>query len=362
MMLDRRDPMDPALLTDLLQTAGWTGFDDLQTYQNIKRVAAKAPKLQVAQNGMAFLTAFVLDQLPRGERPEAVAAARRAADRAIKLGPDFGDPYGVWCLLHSETLMAECEDRLRAARRIEPDAPALNAGLVHILQAVGRFDEAVEVARLSYTNQRFAPTKIGLMLRTLEAVGDRDEARDMHQQGVRWWPEFKDGFVQQRLSGLIYRGDFQAIQRLEQEVGAKNLPPDYPESGALIAALKSKSIVAARRTCQGTDNFWLNVRCMLVLSSLGDHDGAYAIADKLYPRRIGRTNAETERIWLDDPFGVAPLEFLTSPAAAPMRRDPRYLQLVQRVGLLDYWRTGRAPDFCRKQPEPICSQLMKRSR
>ena len=101
---------------------------------------------------------------------------------------------------------------------------------------------------------------------------------------------------------------------------------------------------------------------MLVLSSLGDQDSAFAVADKLYPRRVGRTPAETERIWLNEPDGAGPLEFITSPAAAPMRRDPRYLQLAQRVGLLAYWRSGRLPDFCRKQPESICAQLRKRSR
>jgi hypothetical protein len=99
---------------------------------------------------------------------------------------------------------------------------------------------------------------------------------------------------------------------------------------------------------------------MLALASLGDQDGAYAIADKLYPRRVGRTPAETERIWLDDPNGAGPLSFVTSPGAAPMRRDPRYLQLAQRTGLLAYWRSGRPPDFCRKDPEPICPQLLKR--
>jgi hypothetical protein len=99
---------------------------------------------------------------------------------------------------------------------------------------------------------------------------------------------------------------------------------------------------------------------MLLLSSLGDQDDAYAIADEIYPRRVGRTPSETEQIWLDHQNGAGPLEFITSPAAAPMRRDPRYLQLAQRVGLLDYWRNGRAPDFCRKRPEPICSQLLKR--
>jgi hypothetical protein len=100
---------------------------------------------------------------------------------------------------------------------------------------------------------------------------------------------------------------------------------------------------------------------MIAFAAVGDLDGAYAVADKLYPRRVGRTPAETERIWLDDPDGAGPGQFITSPGAAPMRRDPRYLQLAERTGLLAYWRGGRIPDFCRKQPEAICSQLLKRS-
>jgi hypothetical protein len=98
---------------------------------------------------------------------------------------------------------------------------------------------------------------------------------------------------------------------------------------------------------------------MLTLGNLGDLDAAYAIANKLYPRRLGSTPEETERIWLDQPYVSVP-ELITSPAAAAMRRDPRYAQLAQRTGLLAYWRSGRLPDFCRKQPEPICLQLLKR--
>jgi hypothetical protein len=88
-------------------------------------------------------------------------------------------------------------------------------------------------------------------------------------------------------------------------------------------------------------------------------DSAYAIVDKFYPNRIGRTPAETERIWLADPL-MAPFEFITSSGTAPIRRDPRYVAAAQRVGLLDYWRSGRPPDFCRKDPEPVCHQLLKR--
>lgn len=361
MILDRRRPIEPALMAELLQGADFaSGLESLQKYQSSKRVAAKAPDLQVAQIGLAFDTAFVLDQLPRDERAAAVAEARRAADRAIMLEPGFGDTYASWCILHSETRRAECEDRLRAGKRIDPDAPFLNTFLSHLLRSVGRFDESDDLARLAYTHDVYFPTKIAWMLKSLEYARESDEARDLYQQGVRWWPEFTQMYFRNRLWGLVERGDFEAILRIEQDAGSKNPLPNYQESRALIHAMKSKSVAAAKRACAAADDFWLDVRCMIALSILGDQDGAYAIADKYYLRRVGRTAAETERIWLDDPGGVAPLEFITSPAAAPLRRDPRYLALAQRVGLLAYWRSGRPPDFCRKQPEPICAQLLKR--
>lgn len=361
MILDRRRPIEPALMAELLQDEDFTsGFDSLKAYQNSKRVAARVPELDIAQIDVAFATGFVLDQLPRDERAKAVAEARRAADRAITLRPGFGDTYAAWCLLHSETRRAECEDRLRAGRRIDPDAPFLNTFLSQLMRNVGRFDEWIELARLAHTHDPYVPTKIGYMLRMLEYAGESDEARKLHQQGARWWPEFKDGFFRERMIGLLARGDFEAVELLEREVGPENLPASYQKSGPLVAAVKSKSPAAVRRICGVAENFMLkNVRCLLAYAKVGDLDGAYGVADELYPVRIGRTPGETERIWLDEP-GAATLEFVTSPAAAPMRRDPRYLQLAQRVGLLAYWRSGRRPDFCRKQPEPICAQLLKR--
>ncbi len=54
-------------------------------------------------------------------------------------------------------------------------------------------------------------------------------------------------------------------------------------------------------------------------------------------------------------------EFIEGPAAAPLRRDPRFLGVAARLGLLAYWRGGRLPDFCGPlHPEPICTNLRVR--
>ena len=353
--LDRRHPVDPAVMTELL-----SGQDvgDLQLYQTNKRVAAKAPDVPSAQVGVAFLTGFVLDQLPRGERPQALAEGRRAYDRALELAPDFGDTYAAWCLLHDDSQTIECEDNLRKGNRIDPDAPYLNTFLAGILAGVGRFDEAFDFARLSYAHDPYDAPKIKDMLRMLEASGDKDAARKLYQDGARWWPERRWLFLRSRIFGLADRGDFEGMRRVEQEVGVATVAPKYVPSTAIAAAVKSKSVPALRAACPLGDDFELMVRCMVAFSTLGDLDSAFAVADKLYPGRIGRTPAETEKIWLDDPAGSGPLRFVSSRALAAMRRDPRYLQLAQRTGLLGYWRSGRAPDFCRKDPEPVCPTLL----
>lgn len=356
MVLDRRHPLDPALMAELLAAGG----DALANYQMAKRVAAKAPDEPSALIGVAFYTGFALPELPSDDRLRAVIEARRAAEKSQLLAPEFGDTYASWCMLHSETRLAECEDRMRVGKRIDPDAPYLNGFLADTLRQVGRFREAMEVTRLSYTHDPYNFFKIRQMLRMLEFAGDREGARELYERAIRWYPDAKFLMFRNRLFALIYSGDFEAMHRIEQEIGADVLTADFPGTGAIAAAVKSKSKPALRTACSPTQPVTLTLRCMIAFAAIGDLDSAYAIADQLYPNRLGRTPSETERIWLDQPdFG--PQDFITSPGAAPMRRDPRYLELARRTGLLAYWRSGRPPDFCRKDPEPICRQLLRRS-
>jgi len=361
MMLDRRHPMDPALIADL---ASARAGDFAGNYQIMKRVAAKAPDEPAALTGQAFFTGLALSELPRDERQQAVIEARRAAEKALKLAPGDGGTYASWCLLHSETRMAECEDQIRRGSRINPDEAWTRQFLADAMWSVGRFDEASELANLAYTRQPYDFFMIRTMLRTFEFAGDSESVRELYPEAVRWYPGLKASFFRNRLYGLLYRGDFAAMQRLEDEVGPDAFAADYTRSGRIVAALKSKSQPALRKVCAPAtrEEFLLGIRCLIAFGTIGDLDGAYAIADKFYPRRIGRTPEETERIWLNDPDDGGPLPFITSPAAAPMRRDPRYLALAERTGLLAYWRSGRPPDFCRRNPEPVCRELLRRNR
>ena len=63
------------------------------------------------------------------------------------------------------------------------------------------------------------------------------------------------------------------------------------------------------------------------LFALGFPDDAFAMADRYTP--------------------IGDSAFLFFTFTAPLRKDPRFMQLAARIGLVDYWRSsGHWPDFC----------------
>lgn len=351
--IERRYPSDPAITAALLQgSAGLEGGSELHNFETAQRIAARAPNSPLAQNTLAFNTAFALELLPREQRAAAVAAARRAADRTIELAPDFGGAYIPWCLLHGEVRMAECEDRLRTGVRVDPDGPFEKSFLAGVLNGTGRSREALDLASLSLAHDPYMPIKIGMMLRLLEANGRNEEADRLFNQSARWWPG-NQAIAWYRRAGMVQRGDFQAARRFERQAGDRNhLNPALAIAGGSVAAARAACLPDKVEALDG-------IICMLGLARLGDLDGAFALAGRLYPSRLGRNAADEDRLWLDNP-GTNPVAFLIGPAAAPMRRDGRYLALAARVGLLAYWRSGRLPDFCTVGHEPICASLAGR--
>ncbi|MFL6736987.1 MAG: hypothetical protein ACJ8F4_08020, partial [Sphingomonas sp.] len=126
----------------------------------------------------------------------------------------------------------------------------------------------------------------------------------------------------------------------------------------VIAALKTNDVAGVRKLCPPTavPSFKTDV-CMLALARVGDKDDAFTLAWRIYPNRIGRTVAEEDKLWLES-GRFFDSDILMGPAAAPLRDDPRYLELARRLGILAYWRSGRLPDFCRlPKPEAVCRSL-----
>lgn len=348
LMLEKSHPSDPAITAEL--------FGQTNDLQIARQIAAKAPNSAIAQMALAFAVVGAILDAPRDQRAEVLEIGRRAAERLSVLAPESGSPSILWCWLHSHARMIECEDRLRAGMRIEPASPWVDNILAGQLKDVGRHNEALAVARNSLVRDQYAPGKIGLVLRMLEGTGRKTEADQLYRQAKSWWPD--DGIIfWDWVYGMLARGAFESLAAVEP-------PPvfisDFDAARPALGAVQAKDIAAVRKLCPITQegSFKRDV-CMVAFVRLGDNDDAFALASRIYPNRIGRSPAEEDKIWLDDEgnrYGDS--DILTGLAAAPLRRDPRYLELARSLGLLAYWRSGRLPDFCQPPtPEPICSRL-----
>ena len=339
--LEQQYPSDPATRAELLRlgTQIAEGGDTLRSYEIARQLALRQPNSAYVLHVLAYSTAFALWDLPRNQRDSALAAGRVALQQAQKLAPN-SDMGSAWCHLHSHVRMAECEDRLRKAMRIDPAAEWDSFFLSGQLDQVGRSAEALELARLALANDRYKPWKIARVVKLMERHGLTDEAEELYRQGHKWWPN-NNVLKAQRHHGILASGRFDELKQFGVE----------PH---LLGAIRTRNAASLKLACSHDDA--PGSLCMLGLAHVGDYDGAFRWAERLYPRIRGRTPAEEQRLWLDD-TGGAPFYYLSSPVAGPLRRDPRFLLVAERIGLLDYWRTGRLPDFCKDRPEPVCAQL-----
>ena len=345
---------DPALKAELLKQLFLTveGGDLMRAYEMSERLAARAPDSAMAQLGLAHNAGFILDQLPPEQRPAAINRARAAAKRAQQAAPNFGDVYTPMCLLYPTAWQAFCEDYLLLALRKDPQAPYAPAYLRRYLGEVGRNREAVRYARMSLANDPYKPGKLGGLIGRLEALGETDEAAMLFASAVRWWPNYRVLYLE-RMNGMAERGDLAAVASFARQAPAGMVPVE-PERTELLASGNAAAVKAA---CAGVvQQNPMGPLCLIALTKAGDLDEASRIARILYPPRVAATREAEDAIYVRDPVRV-PTAFLASPALVAMRRDTHFLPLADSLGLVRYWRSGRLPDFCSSNPEPVCANL-----
>jgi hypothetical protein len=204
---------------------------------------------------------------------------------------------------------------LRSASRTEPLFGGINEGLATELAASGRGDEAAEM--IASVRRQFdlwdAP------------INDFHIALETHRYG-RALALLDDPAVRRsigdRPAGVIdgLRGRLRALSSAD---------PNRMRS----AALSVPSAAEMGPMAQKDAAVWL--------AALGDVDGAFREADRALSPATLRQPANLT-------FGnTGGTRFLFVSETAAMRRDPRFMALAARIGLVDYWRaTGHWPDFC----------------
>jgi DNA-binding winged helix-turn-helix (wHTH) protein/TolB-like protein len=279
-----------------------------------------------------------------------IADAEAALQRAIELDPDEANiqlarvalgigknvPAAEW-----DALILEAQARSEATDNFA--FAQVNGFRNALLSSTGRFTEALPhaVARNS-NNALLTPGGLGLGQAQLGRV---TEARaDLEPVLAAYGPQVWESFIP--FAFFLNAPDAEAmLQSPPSTIPKPTVDCLRDIRRALVSNDKrARSLGVARvHACSEAGVVTWRV-VLLALAALGDLDGAFAQAEK---RSFSITAIRS--------FETAPLFF---PATRAMRADPRFLPLVEKLGMMDYWRATRSqPDVCKTETAPFCAAL-----
>lgn len=318
-----------AALGNLLRICEGGGTSgDAEHLRLARELVQAAPGSSLAQGRLAVQSANAMEDAPPAMQDQLRTEATNALDTALRLNPHNGTALAVKAfLIHAHATQTEFERTLLEYLRLSPDTPELNALYGTMLRDVGRNQEAVAYLERAFAHEPLSPYRAGEFGWSLAIVGRSDEALALLNRMAARWPDDEDVTWPRFRTSVFFGSRAEALRLLDT-----NASMDRADKACWRTAIEGASAgsAAARRSAA------LQVRrCMSgdpgnafqLLALLGDADGAFAQGDGVIAQHS--------------------LRAFFLPAAHLLWRDPRFMPLMKRAGLVDYWLTSSHwPDFC----------------
>jgi DNA-binding winged helix-turn-helix (wHTH) protein/TolB-like protein len=340
---------DPELLThylhacDILVAGIGSRERALEVMASLREVAAKAPDFAPVHSDIAKLAPVFWPSLPFDQAASLRREAESEAHKALALDPKSPDAYLGLSQLLPLTDWTGRERLLRQGVASDPDWPFTNGALGLLLADTGRLHDAAGYLQKAVAADlqidwstrnnvlqcgagQFEPTTshlIEALKLEVRYTGIGYALRRCLKYARRWT----------ELRALAMAPPSQPLERADpaSSIFDTYLVAEESNKAADIARARSAALAAAD---SGRTEVIGNA--IEALSVLGFTDDAFAVANRYDPSSCGCDHS---------------ILFFT--LTAPMRRDPRFMQLAARIGLVDYWRSsGRWPDFCNEPGLP----------
>ena len=274
------------------------------------------------------------------------ATARREAGRALALDPHDAAAYFALAMLtrtyrEKDAILMK---GLAAGAHPAPPFGAVNTRESFLLQDVGRLRDSLPYSQRALALDPLSPPKNSNTIWWYATMGQTAASRELLDQSLARWPNHRS-IRAARLHVLAFYGT------PEEALAVLDDPAKRPADLSPRGVAGWRAFLEARRAGRAPSPSI--TREIAAHGDAGDIDPGFAA---MMLASLGATDlafeqaAKAVRTQDDNP------SFLFTPQAAPMRRDPRFMPLAARIGLLDYWRsTGKWPDFCTGQhPEIDC--------
>lgn len=335
---DRR--LDPPTLKTYLnacaQLAEMATTDPRPPIQILLNVIEASPRFEPAWSKLLLAeAAAVSPQINSGElNVQAIAQLRRRIDETRRLDLDLPEAE------IAEALLLPARDFSGRMRRIEDAAarssgnPAVLSHLASALGETGRLNEAIEAASRAAQLDPLSPVLHSSFTAILAYAGNFDAAKRELARAEKLWPgtaslwdlqyRFHLRYGDPRIARAIFDQHSDSGYRIPRMFLDARQDPTPARVEALLAAVRER--------LRNMEN-----------PSAGIGTATLAFAHFNRKEEVFATILGWPKI--DDIATIAEIFF--RPEFRDTRRDPRFLRIAQRAGLLDYWRqSGHWPDFC----------------
>jgi len=276
-------------------------------------------------------------------------AARRqtyaAAQTALRLNPKDGLAYEALADLGlGRTSFAHIYGLFQRGLAVDPDNPDLLDDEGELMLRMGRVQDSIALLHRSLTLDPLAPNHLAALVDALIDAGRLGEARAELSRGLRLWPdneELKSDYV-----SLALRDDPPQASRFgpDPALGQTNISDATQASDQRLLAVRAAPTPTHLHDFVAAELADLQAarlspdRVILDLTTVGETAPALQVA-----LGLGSGDAAYQVPQVDP-------EIFWRPFAEPLRRDPRFIDVAKRLGLVDFWiSTDRWPDFCTRR-------------
>jgi DNA-binding winged helix-turn-helix (wHTH) protein/TolB-like protein len=346
---------DDSALSALLQTndmiRDWHGSDWAQTIERAQGVVARHPEFAFGHDVLAAAYSQASERIDTPDRARAMKeAARREANLTLKLDPADAGVYAILADLEPTYRSQEAMllRGIKYGRHPKGAFGGVYSSEATLLSDVGRLREALSVQLIAHATDEWGPPKTAQLARVYAHMGNLPAARAWIGKAVQLWPnhsgvrrvqQYIVGFYQPPADGLALINALNAngsANDKEAAIWRRFIEARAAHSAQLDAAAIPKIRDAADRNEISRETE------MMMMAELGGAAQAIDAANRA----------------LDQRQELRP-QYLFTPITRNVRRDPRFVALADRMGLIEYWReTGKWPDFCADRSPECSPQLL----
>lgn len=309
----------------------------------LRKVTEREPDFAPGWAKFALVSASVGKELPPDESAVALREARAAAEKALKLDPKLGTAYAALAVMIPAQNLSERQGLLQKGLSVAPDSPELNAMESDLMAEVGRYNDAVAYSERAASLDPLQTEYITDLSTNLAVAGRIADGHRVVDRAVQTWPDSSD-IIRLQMSYEARWGDPDRALALLKDLTARgfNMDDALTQDWRTFALIRKGGDPAlARNYVQGVVSQVASGKmdpslALVRLNTLGATDAAFTIAtgasaDDLYNGDLFRPSADGKAMW----------------------RDPRFMPLVAKLGMIGFWRrTDLWPDFCDRPTRP----------